>query len=468
MVQFPKLVTPAILNKRSGWFSASTTSLFSPVNNSSLTFFRASFGLIMLWECWRYFKNGWIARYWIEPDFFFSYGGFGWLRPLPGMGMYLLFGLLAILAVGIMLGFYYRISALFFFVVFTYIFLLDKANYLNHFYLISLISFLLIFLPLHQGPSIDSAKNPSMRREQAPAWVLWLLQFQVGIAYFYGGIAKLNRDWLTGEPMRLWLAERTDFPLFGQFFVEEWAVAFFSYGGLLFDLLIVPFLLWKRTRVFAFLTAVLFHLMNDQLFSIGIFPWFMIFATTLFFPPDWPTRLFTWENAQTKGQATGRPMRSEGKKVFQFSQHATVTLLAVYVLIQLVIPLRHYLIPGNPSWSEEGHSFSWHMKLRDKAGSAQFFVTNSATGEQVDINLEDYLSARQQRKMSVRPDMILQFSHYLSEQPLFEEQGALIVQADVWTSLNGRSLQQLIDPTVNLAEQKNSLWRDEWILPLEE
>jgi len=238
-----------------------------------------------------YFDHNWIDRYWIEPPFHFSYYGFDWVYPWPGDLMYLHFVVLGILASFIMIGFKYRISAILFFLGFTYIFLVDQATYLNHFYLICWISFLMIFVPANRAFSIDVLRNKKLRTDTIPAWPIWLLRAQIGIVYFFGGIAKLNSDWILGEPMRLWLSYRTDFPIFGQFFTEELTVYSFAYGALLVDLLVVPFLLWKKTRLTAFCIVTIFHIMNHFLFFIGIFPWFMIFATLLFFSPDWPRRL---------------------------------------------------------------------------------------------------------------------------------------------------------------------------------
>ena len=146
---------------------------------------------------------------------------------------------LGILAAFIIFGLWYRVSAFLFFIGFTYVFLLDQTNYLNHFYLISWVSFLMIFVPAHRAASLDGVRRPDLRVATTPAWPLWLLRAMVGIAYFFGGVAKINSDWLHGEPMRMWLAARTDFPLIGSFFTEPWAAYFFSYSGLMFDLLVV-------------------------------------------------------------------------------------------------------------------------------------------------------------------------------------------------------------------------------------
>lgn len=443
--------------------------LFSPVNILPLVWLRVAFGAIMLWEVWRYFDHGWIHRYYIEPTFFFTYYGFDWVRPLPGDGMYTLFYGLGLLAFCIMIGAAYRIVMPLFFLGFTYVFLLDQTNYLNHFYLISLISFLMIFIPANRALSVDARLKPhprplpiAMRRgESAPAWTLYLMRFQIGIAYIYGGIAKLNGDWLRGEPMRLWLANETDFPLIGQYFTQEWMVYAFSYGGLLLDLLAVPMLFHKWLRWPALAALILFHLTNAHLFSIGIFPWFMIATLPLFFPLRW------WDRITERNQIASEIGRDISRPYTP--QTLTLSLLALYCAFQLLFPLRHFLYPGNVSWTEQGHNFSWHMKLRDKESVAFFDITDPVTEEQWRVTPAFYLTRRQTDKVSGVPDMILQFSHFLAEK-WRTERGVEnpIVNAYVLVSLNGRDNQFIVDPEVNMAEQPRNLLAADWILPLEQ
>jgi hypothetical protein len=268
------------------WVGGLGRRLFEPIDIAPLVFFRVVFGGIMLWEVYRYFSYGWIERYFIEPTFFFKYQGFGWVRPFAGDGMYIHFAALGVLAACILLGFCYRLAAALFFLGITYVFLLDQTNYLNHLYLICILSFILIFVPAHRALSLDAALRPRLRSSTAPAWTLWLLRFQIAVPYFFGAIAKFNADWLlAAQPMRMWLADRTDFPVIGRWFTEPWAAYFMSWGGFLFDLLFVPLLLWRRTRPFAFAFAAVFHLMNFQLFHIGVFTWLMLVASLIFLPP---------------------------------------------------------------------------------------------------------------------------------------------------------------------------------------
>jgi hypothetical protein len=253
--------------------------LFEPVDIGLLVFFRMAFGVIMLWEVYRYLSTARLERY-FGTDFNFTYLGFDWVRPWPGNGMNWHFLGMGVLAVMVAAGAFYRVATTLFWLAFTYFFLLDQTYYLNHFYLISLISFLMIWVPAHRAWSIDALRKPALRTATVPAWPLFLLRFQIAVPYFFGGVAKLNPDWLRGEPMRMWLSER-----FGV--VSEPVVYFFTYGGMLLDLLIVPFLLWRRTMMPAYIVAVSFHFLNDNLFNIGIFPWFMVAATLLFCPADW-------------------------------------------------------------------------------------------------------------------------------------------------------------------------------------
>ncbi|ESA38811.1 vitamin k-dependent gamma-carboxylase [Leptolyngbya sp. Heron Island J] len=459
MVKLPKIYHPKTCSPVLQFFNqAGWRFLFAPVDIAILVYVRIAFGGIMLWEVWRYFDKGWIARYWIDPILNFPYFGFEWFHPWPGQGMYLHFIGLGILASFIALGFWYRASTVLFFLGFTYMFLLEKARYLNHFYLICLISFLLIFIPAHRAFSIDAWRRPGMRTSTAPAWTLWLLRIQIGIPYFYGGLAKINGDWLQGEPMRMWMAERMDFPLIGSLFTQEWMVYFLSYGGLLLDVLVVPFLVWRRTRVYAFGASLVFHLMNVQLFNIGIFPWFMIAATAIFFSPDWPRRLVKQRSCD-RNQAPPARLTPRHRLI--------LTLLGIYLFLQLVLPFRHYLYPGDANWTEEGHRFAWHMKLRDKNTDIRFVITNKLDGTVSHLDPDDFMPRWQVRKMAARPDMILQLSHIIAEDVGGADQDSIEVRAEALASLNGREKQLLIDPTVDLSKEHQSLLPADWILPLE-
>ncbi len=438
--------------------------LFAPIDIASLVYYRIAFGAIALWEVWRYASKGWIAEYYIDPDFHFTFDGFHWVQPWPGDGMYWHFAALAILAICIITGLFYRAAAALFFVAFTYVFLLEKANYLNHLYLFSLIAFLMIWLPANRSASLDAWLRPGIRSETTPAWALWLLRAQMGLVYCFAAVAKMNGDWLRGWPLRIWLPEDDHLVLIGPWLHEEWVQLFFSYSGLALDLLVTPLLLIRFTRPFAFAAICAFHLTNSQLFGIGIFPWFSIATTLLFFDPDWPRRIFNWPR---KMPPPPNPSRASIGPLGP-ARRAVVAALGVYLAIQIAVPLRHFLYPGNVSWTEEGHNFAWHQKLRDKDSRAVFYVKEAGSDAVIQVRPDEYLTRRQVRKMGSRPHMILEFAHFLRDEFESELGEPVEVRARVECSLNGRRYQPLVDPEVDLAKQRRDLWPKSWVVPLRE
>lgn len=429
---------------------------FAPVDGASLAVFRIAFGLLMCADLCAYLANGWVDDILIRPSFHFTYLGFDWVKPLPGNWTKVECAVLAGLSLCIALGLFHRVAALLFFIGFTHLFLIDAAEYLNHFYLICLFAFLLVFVPAHRCWSLDTWRKPGGDSGSVPAWCLWLVRAKVGIPYVYGGIAKLNGDWLRGEPLRMWLEKRSGFPIIGRWFGEEWMVYFFSYSGLLLDLLFVPFLLWKPTRLWAYLVVIAFNLMNAALFHIGVFPWMMIAASLLFFPPDWPR----W---RCRGREIGWKQTSPGVEPRAWFAFAAGVL---FIAWQLLMPLRHFLIPGNVAWTEEGHRFSWRMKLRDKQSETSFEVTDPTIKETWEIVPGDFLTKRQEAVMAGHPDMIHQFAIHVARQYEKEYGMRVEVRAKALASLNGRKPAVLIDPTVNLAAETRNVFAKRWITPM--
>lgn len=482
--------------------------LTAPVDGAWLVFLRVAFGLLMLWHAASYLAAGRVRRFWIEPEFHFRFPGFGWVEPWPGEGMIAHFVALGILATFVAVGFLYRLSAALFCLGFTYVFLLEQARYQNHTYLICLLSFLAIFLPAHRRASVDALLRPAIRSRTVPSWTLWLLRFQVGVPYFFGGVAKLNGDWLRGEPLREWMARETEFPLLGPWLGEEWAIYGFSYAGLVLDLVAVPALLCRRTRTSAFLVLALFHVCNSRLFTLGVFPWLMIALTTVFLEPDWPRRIARelaprptrrgWAivlaslagaalalavqrepnvAAATGGALAGAVVaaqvgrREDHPESFGGAPARRPLLvgLGAWALFQVLMPLRHFVIPGKVAWTAEGQRFAWHMKLNDTDGEVLFHVIDPRDGTRVVVDPRDVLAPWQTGRMDGRPHMIRQFARHLAAQAAREGRGDVEVRVEARLSLNNRPAQLLIDPEVDLARAPASpaLGHAPWIVPLQ-
>jgi hypothetical protein len=428
--------------------------LFQPVDTAAIAVFRIVFGVLMLVATLRFFAHGWIADYYEMPTHHFSYYGFSWVKPWPGAGMYIHFGVMAALAVMITIGAWYRFSVVAFGALFAYAHLIDKTNYLNHYFLIVWLCLLMAFLPLHRTWSVDAWRRPAVRDVTIPAWVLWALRAQVGLVYVFGGIAKLKYDWLVeAQPMKIWLSANTDFPIVGHLFDEPWVAYAFSYAGLAFDLMIVPMLLWRRTRVFAYVAVVVFHITTARLFHLGMFPWIMIACSLLFLPPSWPRRLFR----RPAPMSVSAPSSSRRPRV-------VLALLGCYFALHIVMPLRHFAYPGDVCWTEEGFRFSWNVMVMEKDGSVELHITEPSTGRRWEVMPTEYLTRYQAKMMSTQPDMILQLAHIVADD--FRSRGVRDpeVRVDAFVSLNGRRRARLIDPEVDLARESDGLAPNRWIL----
>jgi hypothetical protein len=146
----------------------------------------------------------------------------------------------------------------------------------------------------------------------------------------------------------------------------------------------------------------------------------------------------------------------------------TVAAVAAYVAVQALVPLRHFAYPGNVSWTEEGHLFAWHMKLRDKDASARFVVKDADTGDTWTTTPRAYLTRRQAARMAGHPDMILQFAHHLAQLGRDAGRPHIEVRAITSASVNGRDRQALVDPETDLAAQPRTLRPAPWIVPLQQ
>jgi vitamin K-dependent gamma-carboxylase len=438
--------------------------LAAPVDNGPLTLFRILFGLFLILECAGAVVTGWVHEVFVEPQYHFPMIGFEWLHPLPGKGMVIYYLVMAAVGLMVMVGFYYRASMITFTMMWTITYLMQTTQYNNHYYLLILLSLMMCTVPASQYYSWDARAGRVRPSLTCPRWCVTIFIAQIAIVYTYAAVAKLDWDWLAAKPMGIWLARKADNPAYlaplRWLYALDWLKWFMAYAGLLFDFLVVPGLLWKRTRVLAFCASLLFHLFNSVTFGIGIFPYLGISLSVFFFPATMINRFFfkTRPATEPSDDAPSAPAPP---------QRAVLAFYAVFFLLQILLPLRHWLYEGYVNWTEEGHRMSWHMMLRTKRGTIYYTVRSLATGEQWIVRPRDYLTKGQASRVAARPDMLWQFAQILKRE--YEEKGIRPVEiyAHARVSLNGRSYRPFVDSSVNLAEVKWEHFRHKkWIMPL--
>ena len=442
-----------------------------PVAPGSAAAFRMIFGVLGVVAVARFAARGWISELYIEPAHHLSYYGLGWVQAWPGWGMYLHFALLGLASLGVALGYRYRLSITAFFLLFTYVELIDQTTYLNHYYLVSLVSFVMIFLPLNRAASLDSRGAPAGGPQPTiPRAALWMLRAQVGMVYVFAGIAKLNPDWLLhAEPLHIWLYNTTDTPLIGLFVRESWVPYAMSWAGACFDLTIVGWLLRKRTRPFAYAVLVMFHITTGVLFpSIGLFPWIMAGAALIFFDPDWPAHLARWPrrpNGRAPASTPAAPLVPAGVSPLSWPVRTALLLGAVFLAVQLLLPMRHLAYPGNVRWTEEGYRFSWRVLVTEKTGLVKFRVNSRAVDGERLVYPEEYLTPVQVDRFAYQPDMILATAHIIRDDFISRGHEGVEVRVDAYATYNGRPATRLIDPEVDLAGVDAGIGPKHWILP---
>ena len=369
-------------------------------------------------------------------------------------GLYWCFYALLFLATLITLGAFYRIAIILYTIIFTYVFLIDQAYYLNHFYLEILLATLLCFMPAHRYFSLDSYWNPKIHTTVISFWPVFLLRAQKEIFLFYAGFVKINYEWLHGMPLRIWLSGGSEIPLIDYLFKLEWMPYIASYGTIILHLVGAPLLLWKPTRIYIFCIYCVFHLVNSSTFEIGVFPFLTIAATTIFFAPDWPAKIL---KLTQEPKSHFHPPSLQIKKI-------TIFLLTLWIVIQVLMPLRYLLYPGNVLWTREGHKFSWRMKIADAKGSSVFYVTNPKTKESWKFALDH----EPKSQSHCIPEIILETAHIIQKEWLKEKGQNVEVRVDAKCSLNGRKPQVLIDPNVDLTKIEDSFKHKEWIMPFDQ
>ena len=426
-------------------------SIFQAIDNSPLIVFRIFFGFLVACESFGAILTGWVKRVFIDPEFTFSFIGLEWLQPLPGFGMYCYFSLMGIFGLAIMLGYRYRIAIISYTILWAGVYFMQKSSYNNHYYLLLLISFLLIFLPANRYASLDVKQNRVSEEKTMPYWISLLFIIQVGIVYVFASLAKFYPDWLDGTFTKNLLSGTTTRPFFLELFSQKWFYLFIAYAGILFDLLIVPFLLFKKTRTLALIASIIFHIFNSITLQIGIFPFFALTFALFFYEPETIRKIFL----RKKSKLENEKQNFYGKKTVYF-------LIIPYLIIQLLLPLRHHFIEGDVLWTEEGHRLSWRMMLRERSGYILIRIKNLKTGEESLYDYSKNLTDKQAQNLATKPDFIWQYCQRIKEEYLGKQ---IAIYIDCKNSINRKELKTLIDPKFDMAKAEwDYFGHNEWVL----
>lgn len=435
--------------------------LMAPVSVAWLAAFRVLFGLTLCISTLRFIGYGWVDDFFVRPRFHFKYWGFSWIEAPPAWLLHALFWTLAALALMVVLGALFRITSVLLVLGFTYLQLIDVATYLNHYYLASLLGVLLACSPAASAWSVDAWLRPAGRRTHVAKGVQTLFRFQVGVVYTFAGLAKANGDWLLhAQPLRIWLGAHTGMPIVGPLFSHELTATLMSWGGFLFDTTVPWFLLFRRTRPYAYVVLIGFHLAVGTLFPIGMFPFIMMLAATVFFEADWPLHMLDRLRGK-QAMPPVPPLQTTSTQARPF----VVALATLYCLLQVLVPLRFLAYGGNVRWHEQGMRFSWRVMVREKNASITYVVQSKQTGRIWYVSPSRYLTPVQEREVAGQPDLILQLAHHVGRD--FEQRGLgpVEVRVEALVSLNGRAGAPLIDPRVDLTTVHDGLLRAPWILP---
>ncbi len=434
--------------------------LFTQIDNSALVVFRMFFGFLIAAEAIGAIFTGWVRRVLVEPQFTFNFIGLDFLQPLPGGGMYFYFAVMGIMGIFVMLGFKYRWSMIAYTIMWAGVYFMQKSSYNNHYYLLLLLCIMMSILPAGNYFSLDVKKNPALKKIAMPRWCVLIIIAQLWIVYTYASVAKFYPDWLDFTVAKNLMAGRADYPIVGELLQTKWSHIGIAYFGILFDLLIVPLLLWKRTRLIAFYISIFFHLFNSIVFQIGIFPYMSLAFSVFFFSKETIHRIFM----KKKEFYTDHEVIVPSYKKF------LLPAMLIWFVIQISLPLRHWFIPGDVLWTEEGHRLSWRMMLRGRSGSTSFYIVdkNDPDARKKHINKKDYLSQKQSRLVSSRPDGMWQFAQHLKKE--YAAKGmdvAVYVNSNV--SINGKEYRQYIDPEIDLAMVEwNYFTTNPWIIKYQE
>lgn len=465
--------------------------LCRPTDPSGLGVMRMVFGLLMVFDIWQERGLSNAVEEFGDP-FLCRFPLFDFLKPLPLVWMYIVYLLMFLGEVGILLGLFYRLSCLVFVMTYWYLFLLDKTSWNNHSYLFGLIGILLLLTDANRYWSLDGLLFKRKRHAHVPMWNYAILRFQIFIVYLIAGLKKMDLDWVSGYSMHSIASHYVFAPFRLVLSQEQVSLYIVHLGGLSIDLVSGFLLLFDKTRPIAFVFLGMFHLMNSQLFSIGMFPWMMLATMPLFCYPDWPRGLLhkfphvmkivlpadlslqssthcIYDKKSIKPdekQKSSLPQDKNPPPTSPSRYHKImVAMLFSYVGTQCVLPYSHGITKGYNHWTQGLYGYSWDMMVHTwNLQHLKITYVDKQSGEEGYLNPKAWVLGG---RWSSHPDMIKQYAHCVEERLATYNITDIELHVDVWRALNDRFQQRSVDPRVNLLEAPWGVFTETpWILPL--
>jgi len=435
--------------------------LFKEKSNASLALFRILVGSVLFCQTLWFISTDFIFNNILQPAILFKFYYFQFLDPFPPTIMKLLMFLMLASTVFIIIGRFFKYASFFYGLSFTYLWLLDKANFNNHYYFISLLILLLFFTNAERGGTLR--KREDLSNGTVPYWQMFILKFQIFIVFFIAGLNKINDSWLLDyQPMKHIL--ETKATTSGYIWLNsELLFAFFSWSGMLFDISI-GFLIWaSKTRKYAIIFYILFNFINFWLFydigEIGFSPFLLLACLSIFFDPKEIEKRLPWLfSTQNKDH---QPEKINLKEKFIF-----IVLLS-FMTIQLIIPYRHILYNNHVDWTGKGPRFSWRMKIMYKNTEMKFHLIEEGNQVKREVNVGHFLTQKQYTNLLYYPDLIPQVASYIKKEGIRRGMVNPQVTADFSVGFMGNKQQYLFHPNLDLSQIKQHPFKNSmWILPL--
>ena len=219
----------------------------------------------------------------------------------------------------------------------------------------------------------------------------------------------------------------------------------------------------KKLKYYSLILIIPFHLTNHFIWSIGTFPWMAIGICVFYFNEEL-TNLFNLIKDYKFQKLKAKPPLV--KKI-------GTSLIVFYFVVQVLMPLRQHLMPGETSWHGYGDYFAWRMMLADKQGAARVVVYTEDDHKLGEVVIENYMNVLQFARMIHIPMHFIRFAHFLDSEiknhPKNTSLGDIKVKVFAFKTINNRPFSLLIDSTLDLSNEEYKIFnKGRFLIPYEE